>query len=131
MKNDCLKYDEDVDWLCLTVGVDQCFRISEEDGENLPNAGNVHIWGDFTGVVHRSLPERTIQLIADEGKSAGFENNHNLLGAGLGLEFQLNMGLYARIDFAQPLKEVNRGGGILSGTHSGDYRIHTSLRADF
>ena len=70
--------DEDVDWLCLTVGVDQCFRISEEDGENLPNAGNVHIWGDFTGVVHRSLPERTIQQIADEGKSAGFENNHNL-----------------------------------------------------
>ena len=60
-----------------------------------------------------------------------YENNHNLLGAGLGLEFQLNMGLYARIDFAQPLKEVNRGGGILSGTHSGDYRIHTSLRADF
>lgn len=60
-----------------------------------------------------------------------YESNHNLLGTGIGLEFQLPLGLYARIDFAKPLHELSTVNGVIDGTNAGDYRIHTLIRADF
>jgi len=60
-----------------------------------------------------------------------YESNHNLLGTGIGLEFQLPLGLYARIDFAKPLHELSTVNGVMEGTNAGDYRIHTLIRADF
>ena len=60
-----------------------------------------------------------------------FESDQTLLGAGLGVEFQLPFGLYARIDFAKPLSELTSAGTVLDGTRSGDYRVHGLFRWKF
>jgi hypothetical protein len=60
-----------------------------------------------------------------------FESDQTLLGAGLGVEFQLPFGLYARIDFAKPLSELTSAGTVLDGTRSGDYRVHGHFRWKF
>ena len=73
--------DTDVDWLGLTIGVNQCYKIAD-DGEQLPNVGVFHIWGDFTGVTHRTLPENSVVRIADDGVN---EYNIYLYISGLAL----------------------------------------------
>jgi len=60
-----------------------------------------------------------------------FESDQTLLGAGLGFEFQLPFGLYARVDFAKPLHELESAGTVLDGTRSGDYRVHGLFRWNF
>lgn len=64
--------DQDVDWLGLTIGVQQCYQIAD-DGEQLSNVGVFHIWGDFTGVAHRTLPENSVVRVLDDGV-----NEHNI-----------------------------------------------------
>jgi hypothetical protein len=64
--------DQDVDWLGVTLGISQCYSIDSE-GEQKPNKGAFHIWGDITGYVHRSLPAGTTGAIIDDGV-----NEHNL-----------------------------------------------------
>lgn len=63
--------DEDVEWVGLTLSIDQCYNIDSE-GEQLPNKGSFHIWGDITGVAHRSLNENHVEVIGDDGV-----NEHN------------------------------------------------------
>ncbi len=60
-----------------------------------------------------------------------YESSYNLFGMGLGLEFQLPYGAYARIDFAKPLKELSRMGTPVDGTEGGDYRVHGNLSWKF
>lgn len=57
--------DQDVDWLGVTLNVGSCYTIAD-DGEQLPNVGAFHIWGDFTGITHRTIPENTaVKVLAD------------------------------------------------------------------
>ncbi len=56
-----------------------------------------------------------------------YESSYTLAGAGLGFEFQLPYGAFARVDFAKPLKELQKMGVVMDGTHSGDYRVHGNL----
>lgn len=56
-----------------------------------------------------------------------YESSFNLMGAGLGLEFQLPYGAFARVDFAKPLKELKKMGVAMDGTKSDDYRVHGNL----
>lgn len=58
--------DEDVDWLGVTLDITQCFNIDSE-GEQKPNKGSFHIWGDITGYHHRSLPRGTTGVLVDDG----------------------------------------------------------------
>jgi len=37
----------------------------------------------------------------------------------------------ARIDFAQPLREIVNNGNILEGTRSNDHRLHAMIRWEF
>ena len=60
-----------------------------------------------------------------------YESSYSLLGAGVGLEFQLPYGAYARIDFAKPVKELSRMGVPVDGTEGSDYRVHGNLRWKF
>ena len=60
-----------------------------------------------------------------------YESDHSIIGAGIGLELKTNLGAMARIDFAQPLREVVSNGNILAGTRSSDHRVHASLRWEF
>ena len=60
-----------------------------------------------------------------------YESSYTLFGMGLGLEFQLPYGAYARIDFAKPLKELSRMGTPVDGTEGGDYRVHGNLSWKF
>lgn len=60
-----------------------------------------------------------------------YESDHDLVGLGLGLEFQLPYGAYARVDFAKPLNELRVMGDPIDGTESDDYRIHGNVRWKF
>ena len=60
-----------------------------------------------------------------------YESDHSLLGMGLGFEFELPLGAYARVDFAKPIKELSSMGVPIDGTRSKDYRIHGNLRWKF
>ena len=64
--------DEDVDWIGVTLSIDQCYNIDSE-GEQIKNKGGFHIWGDITGYVHRSIARGTTGHIGDDGF-----NEHNL-----------------------------------------------------
>ena len=64
--------DADVDWVGVTLSIDQCYNIDSQ-GEQVPNNGGFHIWGDISGYVHRSLPRGTTGTIGDDGF-----NEHNL-----------------------------------------------------
>jgi len=65
--------DEDVDWLGVTLNVDQCYTI-DKAGEQQPNKGKVMIWGDITGITHRSLDDGVIEEIIPDGL-----NDYNVL----------------------------------------------------
>ena len=56
-----------------------------------------------------------------------YESSYTLAGAGLGFEFQLPYGAFARVDFAKPLKELKKMGIAMDGTLSDDYRVHGNL----
>jgi len=58
--------DNDVDWLGLTISVPMCYAI-DDDGSHIINNGGVHIWGDISGVAHRSLAENEVLPISDDG----------------------------------------------------------------
>ena len=60
-----------------------------------------------------------------------YESDHSILGAGIGLELNLPGGGMARIDFAQPLREIVNNGNILEGTRSNDHRLHAMIRWEF
>jgi len=62
-----------------------------------------------------------------------FESDRSLLGAGIGLRFELPFGGYARLDFAKPLKEVVNvaNGSIMDGTRSKDARVHAVISMDY
>jgi len=60
-----------------------------------------------------------------------YESDHSLFGMGLGFEFELPLGAYARVDFAKPIKELSSMGVPIDGTRSKDYRIHGNLRWKF
>lgn len=64
--------DQDVDWLGITVGINSCYSVND-DGAQTGNRGKLHIWGDFTGVIHRSLPDNYILPVPDDSL-----NDHNL-----------------------------------------------------
>jgi len=64
--------DEDVDWIGLTIAINQCYLINS-DGEQTANVGTFHIWGDITGVHHRTMPGRVVSGINDDGI-----NSHNV-----------------------------------------------------
>ena len=59
--------DQDVDWLCMTVRVDNCYFIDTE-GNKKPNQGNFHIYGDITGVAHRSFDKGEVKPILDSSQ---------------------------------------------------------------
>ena len=60
-----------------------------------------------------------------------FESDQTLLGIGVGVEFLLPRGLYARFDLAKPLRELKVGGNTIDGTRSSDYRVHGNLGWNF
>ena len=58
--------DQDVDWLGLTVNVNNCSYITDD---NIPTgfSGRLEIWGDFTGYMHRSFYGDKIQPVPLDG----------------------------------------------------------------
>lgn len=58
--------DQDVDYVGLTIGISECYTI-DEDGQHQMNEGGFQIYGDITGVVHRSLGEEEVARIVDDG----------------------------------------------------------------
>ncbi|MFP6887638.1 MAG: BamA/TamA family outer membrane protein, partial [Opitutales bacterium] len=60
-----------------------------------------------------------------------YESDHQLAGAGVGLQFGLPYGGSARVHFAKPLKEIVNSGAVLEGTRSGDGRIHAMISWEF
>ena len=66
--------DEDVDWVGITLEIGECYNINS-DGKQTGNRGTFHIWGDITGVTHRSFAERHIEPIPDDSPG---RNDHNV-----------------------------------------------------
>ena len=64
--------DQDVDYIGMTIAISECFT-TDEDGVHQINEGGFQIWGDITGVVHRSLDEGEVARINDDGV-----NEHNV-----------------------------------------------------
>jgi hypothetical protein len=93
------------------------FYLSEEGESRELNAFSIIPFFDF-GSTHVNRP-------------FAYEEDHNLVGLGLGLEFQLPYGAYARVDFAKPLNELSVIGVPIDGTVSDDYRIHGNIRWKF
>jgi len=60
-----------------------------------------------------------------------YESDRSLLGAGLGLEMKFSSGLFTRLDFATPLKEIENSGVVLEGTRRDDHRVHALIRWEF
>ena len=60
-----------------------------------------------------------------------YESDRSLLGAGLGLEMKFSSGLFTRLDFATPLKEIENSGVVLEGTRNHDHRVHALIRWEF
>lgn len=58
--------DADVDWLAVTLNIEQCYSINE-DGDHKPNQGQVMIFGDFTGAYHRSHGDTKITPVPNDG----------------------------------------------------------------
>jgi hypothetical protein len=58
--------DNDVDWLGVTLSIPMCYSL-DDIGSHKPNTGGVHIWGDISGVAHRSLAENEVKFISDDG----------------------------------------------------------------
>ena len=58
--------DQDVDFLGVTLSIESCYTI-DEDGQHQINEGGFQIYGDITGVAHRSLGENEIAPIVDDG----------------------------------------------------------------
>ena len=60
-----------------------------------------------------------------------FESDQTLIGMGVGVQFLLPRGLYARFDLAKPLRELKVGDNPIDGTRSSDYRVHGNLGWNF
>ena len=78
----------------------------------------------------------TLAPFIDFGKTyvndpLSYESDHQLVGAGIGLQLKLPYGGSARFDFAKPLKEVVNAGTVLDGTRSGDGRVHAMISWEF
>lgn len=60
-----------------------------------------------------------------------YESDRTLLGAGVGLEMKFSSGLFTRLDFATPLREIENSGTILEGTQKNDHRVHALFQWEF
>ena len=60
-----------------------------------------------------------------------YESDRTLLGAGVGLEMKFSSGLFTRLDFATPLREIKNSGTILEGTQKNDHRVHALFQWEF
>ena len=58
--------DEDVDWIGVTININECYTI-DKAGEQQPNKGKIMIWGDITGITHRSLDDGVVEEIIPDG----------------------------------------------------------------
>lgn len=56
-----------------------------------------------------------------------WESNHILIGTGLSFYLPLPYGMFASVEFAKPLREIEVSGNTLDGTTSGDYRVHGNI----
>ena len=56
-----------------------------------------------------------------------WESNHILMGAGLSFYLPLPYGMFASVEFAKPLREIEVSGNTLDGSTSGDYRVHGNI----
>jgi hemolysin activation/secretion protein len=56
-----------------------------------------------------------------------WESNHILIGTGLSFYLPLPYGMFASVEFAKPLREIQVSGNTLDGTTSGDYRVHGNI----
>jgi hypothetical protein len=60
-----------------------------------------------------------------------YEPDRRLLGAGIGLQFELPFGGSARVDVAKPLKKIVNSETVLDGTRSDDGRVHARVSWEF
>jgi len=56
-----------------------------------------------------------------------WESNHILIGTGLSFFLPLPYGMFASVEFAKPLREIEVSGNTLDGSTSGDYRVHGNI----